>query len=192
MAVTFDLEDKSTVAMWCWAMSRKRDLLLEQNAPPSDVAFLDNAFEMLCDGKTVQLEQLWSRLDCAADDAVCAEMDKAYREVYGEGQNDEDLWTDSEYEPIDESTPHITLVTKQTRKRDKRKKDEKRRMYAKTSYACGTPRVKGTSEYVLPARQYNWKKCLKTKANRKVRHHKGYLPRGNGYKKLDDSLWCWW
>lgn len=81
MAVTFDLKDKATVAMWCWAMSLKRDLLREQDSSPSDIAFLDNAFEMLRDGKTVQLEQLWNRLDCAADDAVCAEMDKAYREA---------------------------------------------------------------------------------------------------------------
>lgn len=192
MAVTFDLKDKATVAMWCWAMSLKRDLLREQDSSPSDIAFLDNAFEMLRDGKTVQLEQLWNRLDCAADDAVCAEMDKAYREAYGEDQDDEDLWTDSEYEPIDESTPHITLVTKQTRKRDKRKKDEKRRMYAKTSYTCGTPRVKGTSEYVLPAKRSKWKKFLKNKSNRTVRRHKGYLPKGNAYRKMDDDLWMWW
>lgn len=188
MAVTFDLKDKATVAMWCWAMSLKRDLLREQDSSPSDIAFLDNAFEMLRDGKTVQLEQLWNRLDCAADDAVCAEMDKAYREAYGEDQDDEDLWTDSEYEPIDESTPHITLVTKQTRKRDKHQKDEKRRMYAKTSYTWGTPRVKGTSEYVLPAKRSKWKKFLKNKSNRTVRRHKGYLPKGNGYRKMDDDL----
>lgn len=89
--------------------------------------------------------------------------------------------------------PTFTVkVTKQYRKRDKKKKDDKRRDYSKYSYSPSSPRTKGDSEYVLPARRSKWKKFLKTKSNRTVRRHKGYLPKGNGYRKMDDDLWIWW
>ena len=83
-------------------------------------------------------------------------------------------------------------VTKQSRKRDKKKKDGKRREYAKHSYSPGAPRTKGSTGYVLPARRSPEKKFFKKKVNRTVRRYKGYLPKGNGYRKMDPDLWMWW
>lgn len=93
------------------------------------------------------------------------------------------------------STPLSVKVTKQSRKRDKKRKDDKRREYSRHYCSPGTPRVKGgkgETEYVLPAKRSKWKKFLKNKSNRTVRRHKGYLPKGNGYRKMDDDLWIWW
>lgn len=87
---------------------------------------------------------------------------------------------------------HSAVVTKQSRKRDKKRKDDKRREYARHYCSPGTPRVKGDSEYVLPAQRSTWKKFLKRKANHTVRRYKGGLPKGNAYRRLDKDLWYWW
>lgn len=192
MPVTLDLEDKSTAALWCWAISLKRDQLRKQGGPTSDINFLNNVIDLLYQGKTDHLEQLWDHVDCAVDDAVCAELDQAYREVYGEEPPcDEELAE----EIFSYEVPRSVAVTKQTRKRDKKKKDDKRMAYARHYCNCGTPRVKdgkSEAEYVLPAKRSKWKKFLKNKSNRTVRRHKGYLPKGNGYRKMDDDLYIWW
>lgn len=90
------------------------------------------------------------------------------------------------------STPLSVKVTKQSRKRDKKRKDDKRREYSRHYCSPGTPRIKGDSEYVLPARRSTWKKFLKRKANHTVRRYKGELPKGNAYRRLDNDLWFWW
>ncbi len=92
-----------------------------------------------------------------------------------------------------ELDPTFTVkLTKQSRKRDKKKKDNKRRDYAKYSYSPGAPRTKGDSEYVLPAKRSCGKRYMKRKVNHTVRRYKGYLPKGNGYRKMDPDLWMWW
>lgn len=179
MPVTFNLEDKTTVAMWCWAISLKRDLLRSQGGSSSDISFLDNIIDLLHAGKTYQLEQEWSLADCATDDAACEEMNQDIDGASGDT-------------PVREEVPCAAPVSKQSRKRDKKKKDDKRREYAKHSYSPGAPRTKGSTGYVLPARRSPEKKFFKKKVNRTVRRYKGYLPKGNGYRKMDPDLWMWW
>ena len=92
-----------------------------------------------------------------------------------------------------EFCPTFTVaISKQSRKRDKKKKDDKRREYTKHSYSPYAPRAKGSTGYVLPARRSPEKKFFKKKVNRTVRRYKGYLPKGNGYRKMDPDLWMWW
>lgn len=177
-------DDRYAAAKSAWLLARFYDDLSKMEGEDDDSRFIDFLIEMVSDRDVDNLRRLMDYYEkveeqpAQSDDekeAELATLGKAFKS-----------WEQAF------SLYPIVKVTKQTRKRDKRKKDEKRRMYAKTSYACGTPRVKGTSEYVLPARRSKRKKFLKNKSNRTVRRHKGYLPKGNGYRKMDDDLYFWW
>ena len=185
--------DRYAAAQSAWLLASFYDELSKMQGEDDDRRFINLLVEMIVDFDVPNLERLmnyYEKLDLAEMPAVTEEQP-----ARSDNEKEVELSTLGKafksWEQAFSLYP-IVKVTKQTRKRDKRKKDEKRRMYAKTSYACGTPRVKGTSEYVLPARRSNWKKFLKNKSNRTVRHHKGYLPKGNGYRKMDDDLYFWW
>ena len=177
-------DDRYAAAQSAWRLASFYDDLSKMEGEDDDSRFIDFLIEMVSDRDVDNLRRLMDYYEKVEEQPAQSDDEKeAELSTFGKAF---ESW-EQEF-----SLYPIVKVTKQTRKRDKRKKDEKRRMYAKTSCACGTPRVKGTSEYVLPARRSNWKKFLKNKSNRTVRRHKGYLPKGNGYRKMDDDLWMWW
>lgn len=172
--------DRYAAVQSAWRLASFYDDLSLMDGEDDDSRFIDSLIEMVSDRDVDNLRRLMDYYE-KVEEPPAQSDDKKETDLSTLGR------AFKSWEQAFSLYP-IVKVTKQTRKRDKRKKDEKRRMYAKTSYTCGTPRVKGTSEYVLPAKRSKWKKFLKNKSNRTVRRHKGYLPKGNGYRKMDDDL----
>lgn len=164
--------DRFAAAQSAWLLASFYDELSTMDGEDADGDFIDCLIEMIVDRDVPNLERL-----------------RAYYETL----DSEEMPIDTEENVPDASTSHPAVeVTKQSRNRDKKKKDDKRREYAKHSYGPGAPRTKGSAGCVLPARRSPEKKFFKKKVNRTVRRYKGYLPKGNGYRKMDPDLWMWW
>ena len=186
--------DRYAAAQSAWLLASFYDDLSKTQGEDDDRRFINLLLKMIGDADVPNLEWLMNYYE---------KLDLAEMPAEAEGQPAQSA-TEVSLETIFPSLEELTEalapypiveVTKQSRKRDKKKKDDKRIEYARRYCNCGTPRVKGgksEAEYVLPAKRSKWKKFLKNKSNRTVRRHKGYLLKGNGYRKMDDDLWMWW
>ena len=189
--------DRYAAAQSAWLLASFYDELSKMQGEDDDRRFINLLVEMIVDFDVPNLERLmnyYEKLDLAEMPAVTEEQparsDNEKESEFAALGKAFESWEQA-FAP---SYP-VVEVTKQSRKRDKKKKDDKRMAYARYYCNCGTPRVKdgkSEAEYVLPAKRSKWKKFLKNKSNRTVRRHKGYLPKGNGYRKMDDDLWMWW
>lgn len=186
--------DRYAAAQSAWLLASFYDELSKMQGEDDDRRFINLLLKMISDADVPNLEWLMHYYE---------KLDLAEMPAKAEGQpaqSPTEVSLETIFPSLEELTealaPYpIVEVTKQSRKRDKKKKDDKRIEYARRYCSCGTPRVKGgkgETEYVLPAKRSKWKKFLKNKSNRTVRRHKGYLPKGNGYRKMDDDLWIWW
>lgn len=180
--------DRYAAAQSAWLLANFYDDLSKMEGEDDDSRFIDFLIEMVSDRDVDNLRRLMDYYEKVEEQPARSDNEKE-SEFAALGKAFES-WEQA-FAP---SYP-VVEVTKQSRKRDKKKKDDKRITYARRYCNCGTPRVKdgkSEAEYVLPAKRSKWKKFLKNKSNRTVRRHKGYLPKGNGYRKMDDDLWMWW
>lgn len=176
--------DRFAAAQSAWRLASFYDDLSKMEGEDDDSRFIDFLIEMVSDRDVDNLRRLMDYYEKVEEQPAQSDDEKeAELSTFGKA-----------FESWEQEFPlyPIVKVTKQTRKRDKKKKDDKRRDYAKYSYSPGAPRTKGDSEYVLPSKRSCGKRYMKRKVNHTVRRYKGYLPKGNSYRKMDPDLWMWW
>ena len=155
--------DRYAAAQSAWLLASFYDELSKMQGEDDDRRFINLLVEMIVDFDVPNLERLmnyYEKLDLAEMPAVTEEQP---------AQSTTEVSLETIFPSLEELTealaPYpIVEVTKQSRKRDKKKKDDKRIEYARRYCSCGTPRVKGgkgETEYVLPAKRSKWKKFLK-------------------------------
>lgn len=187
-------DDRFAAAQSAWLLASFYDDLSKMEGEDDDSRFIDFLIEMVSDRDVDNLRRLMDYYEKLG----LAEMPAATEEQSAQADDEKESECAAlgkafaSWEQAFAPSYPVVEVTKQSRKRDKKKKDDKRRDYAKYSYSPGAPRTKGDSEYVLPSKRSCGKRYMKRKVNHTVRRYKGYLPKGNSYRKMDPDLWMWW